>query len=301
MSLKRMSLIRKRGIARFLLVLLLFLTAAVLMLYPFLANYLFENRTDSLVHTVEATAEQISDGEKMKEMELAKRYNDMISSGHIKLQDPFVEDKTNQFTDHYESLLCMTEDGVMGFIKIPSIHVSLPIYHGTSEATLEAGAGHLQGTSLPIGGIGTHSVITGHSGLSNAKMFTDLTELEVGDLFFLTIFGEKIVYEVDQIKTVLPYELDDLAVDPEEDYCTLLTCTPYGINTHRLLVRGKRTEDVGMLENPELFQAKAVESKWMQEYKRDILFSFGIFFLAVFIWICRRFYLQKKFRGGLSE
>lgn len=289
-----MSLIKKRGIARFLLVLLLFLIAAVLMLYPFLANYVFEHRTDSLVHTVEATAQEIDDGQKQEELELARRYNDMIASGHIKLQDPFVEEKKNQFSDNYDKLLCMTEDGVMGFIKIPSIDVSLPIYHGTSEATLEAGAGHLQGTSLPIGGTGTHSVITGHSGLSSAKLFTDLTELETGDIFSLTVFGENIVYEVDRIKTVLPYELDDLAIDPSEDYCTLITCTPYGVNTHRLLVRGKRTEEKTVLENEELFRAKGVESKWMQEYKRDILVSLAMFLLAFLTWTGRRKYLQKK-------
>lgn len=286
---------------RFFLVFLLFLIAAILMLYPFFANYLFEHRTDSIVHTVEAAAEQIDDRKRNEELELAKRYNEMIANGHIKLQDPFIQETTDQFSDNYESLLCMTEDGVMGFIKIPSIRVSLPIYHGTSESTLEAGAGHLQGTSLPIGGVGTHSVITGHSGLSSAKIFTDLTELEIGEIFFLTILGEKIVYVVDQIKTVLPYELEDLTIDPEEDFCTLITCTPYGVNTHRLLVRGKRTEDITVLEDPELFRAKAVESKWMQEYKRDILLSFGMFIMAVLLWIGYGYYPQKKRKGGLSE
>ena len=296
-----MSSIRNRGITRFLLVLLLFLIAAVLMLYPFLANYVFEHRTDSLVNTVEAAAEEIEDTKREEEMELARRYNDMIACGHIKLQDPFVEELTERFSDNYDSLLCMTEDGVMGFIRIPSIGVSLPVYHGTSEATLEAGAGHLQGTSLPIGGVGTHSVITGHSGLSSAKLFTDLTELEEGDIFFLTVFGEKIVYAVDQIKTVLPYEMEDLSIDPEEDFCTLITCTPYGINTHRLLVRGKRTEEKEVLEDPKLFRVKAVESKWMQEYKRDILISMGLFILVVLVWESRRYYLQKKQKGGLPE
>ena len=294
---------KKRGIARFLLVLLLFLTSSALILYPFLANYLFENRTDSLVQAVEETAEEIDDSKRIEELELARKYNDMIANGHIQLQDPFVEEQTNQFADNYEKLLCMTEDGVMGFIKIPSIGVSLPIYHGTAETTLEAGAGHLQGTSLPIGGPGTHSVITGHSGLSNAKMFTDLTELEAGDIFLLTVYGETIAYAVDQIKTVLPYELGDLAIEPEQDLCTLITCTPYGINTHRLLVRGRRTENILEADNPELFRAKAVESKWMQEYKRDVWISFGLFVLAILVLISHRIICRKreKTQGGQFE
>ena len=298
-----MKSMKKRGIARFLLVLLLFLTSSALILYPFLANYLFENRTDSLVQAVEETAEEIDDSKRMEELALARKYNDMIANGHIQLQDPFVEEQTTQFADNYEKLLCMNEDGVMGFIKIPSIDVSLPIYHGTAETTLEAGAGHLQGTSLPVGGSGTHSVITGHSGLSNAKMFTDLTELEAGDIFLLTVYGETIAYAVDQIKTVLPYELGDLAIEPEQDLCTLITCTPYGINTHRLLVRGRRTENILEEDNPDLFRAKAVESKWMQEYKRDVWISFGLFVLAILALISHRIICRKKEKtqGGQFE
>lgn len=268
---------RKRGITKYLLVLLLFLVSLALLLYPFLANYVFEHRTDSLVHSVEETAEEIDDSMRQSQLDLARQYNEVIASGHIQLKDPFVEEAGESAADNYESLLCMTEDGVMGFIKIPSIEVSLPVYHGTSEQTLEVGAGHLKGTSLPVGGPSTHSVITGHTGLSNAKLFTDLVELEEGDIFILNIYGERLVYEIDQIKTVQPYELEELSVISGEDYCTLVTCTPYGINTHRLLVRGHRTEELEDPASEESFQAKAVESKWMQEYKRDVLISLGLF------------------------
>lgn len=280
---------RKRSITKILLVLLLFLGSFSLILYPFVANYLFEHRTDSLVRAVEDAGEEINDSQRQYELELARKYNEVIASGHIQLQDPFVEEVSDGYMDDYNHLLCMTEDGVMGFIKIPSIEVSLPIYHGTSEQTLEVGTGHLQGTSLPIGGASTHSVITGHTGLSNAKLFTDLIELKEGDIFILHIYGETLTYEIDQIKTVKPSELDDLTVIPGKDYCTLVTCTPYGVNTHRLLVRGFRTANMESSGHEELFKAKAVESKWMQEYKRDVMLSMGLFLIMTVFWGIIRF------------
>lgn len=286
---------RKRSITKFLLVLLLFLVSSALILYPFIANYVFEHRTDSLVHSVEETAEKIDDSERQLQLELARQYNEVIAGGHIQLKDPFVTETGDSYADEYDSLLNMTEDGVMGFIRIPVIGVSLPVYHGTSEQTLEAGAGHLQGTSLPIGGPSTHSVITGHTGLSSAKLFTDLIELKEVDRFILNIYGEELVYEVDQIRTVKPYELEQLTVIPGEDYCTLVTCTPYGVNTHRLLVRGRRTtaekDEHGKEES---FRAKAVESKWMQEYKRDVMFSLGLFVAGIILFTGIRLIHERK-------
>lgn len=288
---------KKRGITKILLMFLVFLASSALILYPFIANYVFEHRTDSIVQAVEEEADEIDDSVKKAELERAGQYNEMIASGHIRLQDPFVEQE--DYSETYGSLLCMNEDGVMGFIRIPSIEVSLPIYHGTAEHTLEAGAGHLEGSSLPVGGSSTHSVITGHTGLSSAKMFTDLIELQEGDIFILNIYGEKLIYEVDQIKTVLPYELGELTITPGQDYCTLVTCTPYGVNTHRLLVRGVRTTELKDTEQGEVFKAKAVESIWMQEYKRDVLISFGLFILGMIILVITRFALRTK--GGNRE
>lgn len=288
---------KKRGITKILLMFLVFLASSALILYPFIANYVFEHRTDSIVQAVEEEADEIDDSVRKAELERAGQYNEMIDSGHIRLQDPFVEQE--DYSETYGSLLCMNEDGVMGFIRIPSIEVSLPIYHGTAEHTLEAGAGHLEGSSLPVGGSSTHSVITGHTGLSSAKMFTDLIELQEGDIFILNIYGEKLIYEVDQIKTVLPYELGELTITPGQDYCTLVTCTPYGVNTHRLLVRGVRTTELEDTEQGEVFKAKAVESRWMQEYKRDVLISFGLFILGMIILVITRFALRTK--GGNRE
>ena len=138
----------------------------------------------------------------------------------------------------YKSLLSVTDDGIMGHVAIKKIDVQLPIYHGSDDKVLATGVGHLEGSSLPVGGMGTHAVITGHRGLPAAKLFTDLDQMEVGDTFTVTVLGKTLTYQVDQIKIVLPEKTEDLVIDPERDYCTLLTCTPYSVNTHRLLVRG---------------------------------------------------------------
>lgn len=142
----------------------------------------------------------------------------------------------------YNSELNVGNNGIMGYIEIPSIQVSLPIYHGTSHAVLQIAVGHLQGSTLPVGGPSTHCVLSGHRGLPSAKLFTDLDDLSEGDIFMLRILNETLTYEVDQIHIVLPDEMGDLVVQEGQDHCTLVTCTPYGINTHRLLVRGKRIE-----------------------------------------------------------
>lgn len=286
---------KKRSIAKVLLVLLLFSIALALMIYPFIANYLFENRTESVVNAVEQAAEEADDEELKAAIEAARQYNEVIANGHVQLTDPFIEDELKKDSEEYDSLLCITDDGVMGFIEIPSIDVSLPIYHGTSEQVLEKGVGHLQGTSLPVGGESTHAVLTGHTGLSSAKLFTDLTELEEGDIFFLNVMGEKLAYEVDQIKVVLPTELNDLSIETGKDYCTLVTCTPYGVNTHRLLVRGERTDYEEAVQNQETSPKKTVESKWMAEYKRALLISVVCFFVCFVIVQCIRYY--KKYRS----
>lgn len=140
----------------------------------------------------------------------------------------------------YESQLSLTSAGIMGYVEIPSIDVSLPIYHGTSEAVLQGGVGHLEGSSLPVGGRSTHAVLSGHRGLPSARLFTDLDQLKLGDVFYLNVLGDVLAYEVDQILTVEPDQLDALTIQEGQDLCTLVTCTPYGINSHRLLVRGHR-------------------------------------------------------------
>lgn len=267
----------KRGIVKGLMVFLLFGIALALTMYPFISNWLFENKTDSVADAVEQAAQELDDSEQQAALAEAREYNQILANGHVTLTDPFKDEMTREDMAEYESLLNLTNDGVMGTIEIPVIDVSLPIYHGTSGTVLEKGVGHLHGTSLPVGGESTHTVLTGHTGLSKAKLFTDLIELEEGDIFFLRVMGENLAYEVDQIKVVLPSELDDLKIVPGEDYCTLVTCTPYGVNSHRLLVRGVRTDYQEAVENPETFEDKEVESKWMEEYKKALLISVGCF------------------------
>lgn len=267
----------KRGIVKGLMVFLLFGMAIALTMYPFISNWLFENKTDSVADAVEQAAQELDNSEQQAALQAAREYNQVLADGHVTLTDPFEEDKSQQDLAEYESLLNLTNDGVMGTVEIPAIDVSLPIYHGTSESVLEKGVGHLHGTSLPVGGESTHTVLTGHTGLSKAKLFTDLTEVEEGDIFFLRVMGENLAYQVDQIKVVLPSELDDLKIVPGEDYCTLVTCTPYGVNSHRLLVRGVRTDYQEAVENPETFEDKEVTSKWMEEYKKAVIISISCF------------------------
>lgn len=289
---------KKQDIIRGLLVFLLLTLAVGLIAYPFIANYIFENRADSIVTSAEESMDSIEDTEQQAEIEAAREYNQVIASGHVQLTDPFIED--NSDTDSgYDSLLCITDDGVMGFVEVPSINLKLPIYHGTSVSVLEQGAGHLQGTSLPIGGENTHTVLTGHTGLSNAKLFTDLIELEEGDIFFLSVVGEELAYMVDQIKVVSPNDVSDLQIISGGDYCTLLTCTPYGVNSHRLLVRGVRTDYQEAVENPETFEVKPIESKWMSEYKIALYISVACFAVGLILLIIYR--LIKNYHDGVKS
>lgn len=269
------------------IVLFLFFNAVLLMGYPYVANFIFEHQTESLVTSVEKVEEQVDDTEKEEIRKIVKRYNEEIFNGGVKLCDPFKEEIKNIRTVDYNKLLNINQEGVMGIVSIPTIGIKLPIYHGTSEKILEKGIGHLEGSSLPVGGENTHTVLTGHTGLSNAKLFTDLTELEKGELFFLNILGEQLVYQVDQIKKVLPTDLEELCIKEGEDYCTLVTCTPYGVNTHRLLVRGKRIQQGEKLFYYQDIKKKHVESKWMEEYEKALKYSLiilGICLFVLFVW-----------------
>ena len=167
----------------------------------------------------------------------AEAFNTYLSqkSGRFNLSEQEIET--------YNSILDVTGTGIMGYIDIPSIKISLPVYHGTDEAILQIAIGHIIGTSFPIGGEGSHSAVSGHRGLPSAKLFTDIDQLQAGDKFLLQVLDRTLTYEVDQIRIVLPQELQDLEIDPYSDYCTLITCTPYGVNTHRLLVRGHRVDN----------------------------------------------------------
>lgn len=164
----------------------------------------------------------------------AQLYNEDLLTRHNRFLP------TKKDSNWYKSLLNVTKDGMMAYIEIPSINVNLPIYHGTSDAVLQTSIGHLEGSSLPIGGPSTHTVLSGHRGLPSAKLFSRLDELKVGDVFYVNVLGERLKYVVDNINIVLPEEMEGLDIVEGEDFCTLITCTPYGVNSHRLLVRGSR-------------------------------------------------------------
>ena len=215
-----------------------FVIGLSLVLYPSVSNYWNSmHQTKAIASYVENVA-AISDEEYQALWQAALDYNTHRASAEYKL--------TDDENDAYNSVLNVDGTGVMGYIEIPSIAVSLPIYHGTSDGILSKAIGHLDWSNLPIGGEGTHCVLSGHRGLPSAKLFTDLDRLVAGDVFLIYVLNETFTYEVDQILIVEPSDLSALNASPGEDLCTLITCTPYGINTHRLLVRGHRIEN-----NPE--------------------------------------------------
>ena len=215
----------------------LFVAFSVL-LYPTFSSYLNEKNGSKVVSYYDEESVKLSKAEKEQMLEEARAYNKEML-GNIDLIDPFSQEDV-EIDDRYESLLNVDGSGMMGYIRIPKINVELPIYHGTSEAVLQAGVGHFWGTSLPVGGESTHTVLTGHRGLPTKTLFTNMDKLEVGDIFYIKVLDETLAYQIDQILTVLPQETDSLSIEPGKDYATLVTCTPFAINTHRLLVRGER-------------------------------------------------------------
>ncbi len=213
------------------------LAGALLLLYPTVSDY-WNSFHQS--RAIASYAEQVADLDDTTYDQIwadARAYNETLDNSTSR----FV--MTEGQKKIYEALLNIADNGVMGYIEIPKIKCNLPIYHGTDEAVLQIAIGHVQGSSLPAGGESTHCVLSGHRGLPSAKLFSDLDQLTEGDVFLLRVLDETLTYEVDQIRTVLPDELDDLAIEEGKEYCTLVTCTPYGINSHRLLVRGHRVEN----------------------------------------------------------
>ena len=208
-------------------------------MYPMFSDWYISHHQGQIVDNYDKKAAQMSQKEIDDALEKAREYNKELL-GNVVLTDPFDADAVKKQNEDYDNLLNIAGDGVMGSVEIPSIDVYLPIYHGTDSESLEKGAGHLENSSLPVGGKGTHSIISAHTGLPSAKMFDNLTEVKEGDVFYIHVLNRTLAYEVDQIKVVLPENVSDLLIDKNRDYVTLVTCTPYGINSHRLLVRGTR-------------------------------------------------------------
>ena len=235
-------------------IILIFLVGLGFISYPTVSNLWNQAHQSRAIATYTEQVEKLDDSSNKEMLKAARKYNKELlkKADHWKLSK---KDKKK-----YESLLDVSGTGIMGYIEIPKIDCSLPVYHGTDEGALQIAIGHLEGSSLPVGGKSSHCVLSGHRGLPSARLFTDLDQMEEGDTFILNILGHKLAYEVDQIKVVLPEEMSDLEIQEGKDLCTLVTCTPYGINTHRLLVRGHRVKYV---------ETKVQEQKEVSKSKTD--------------------------------
>ena len=226
-----------------IIIILMFLVGLSVLLYPSVSSYINAKHASKAITLYNSAIDNASDEAIAGMMRVAEDYNKRLAGDRSAF---FLPDIING----YETALDITGTGIMGYIEIGKIGVRLPIYHGVDPAVLQVGAGHLEGTSLPVGGSSTHCVLSGHRGLPSAKLFTELDKMETGDVFSVTVLRRTMLYQVDQIKVVLPTESQDLQIQSGKDYCTLLTCTPYGINSHRLLVRGVRIRETA--EEPRL-------------------------------------------------
>ena len=257
---------------KIILCILAVLLAIEITIYPLLSNS-YSEKTRSLVETQYTEAvKQLDESELIAAREAAMEYNSTLVNVSDKA---FSKEALIQAAESYDTLLDVRGDGIMGYVEIPRIGVKLPIYHRAGEESLSRGIGHLLGSSLPVGGPATHCILTGHSGLAKDKMFSDLDQLEKGDIFFLHTLNDTLAYMVQDMYTVLPEDTSHLMIEGQHDYCTLITCTPFGVNTHRLLVRGERVEytaAVELVEDAE-FQETETPSTWTDAYLRGIVYG----------------------------
>ena len=274
----------KNGLISRIFPILIILAGICLLGYPYLSEYLFEHRTDSIIKTEAVKAESNNDADNDALIKHAIQYNKELSESKVTITDPFTLEDTS-FNDDYIDVLNIDGDGYIGTVEIPRISVELPIYHGTDVNTLERGVGHLHGSSFPIEGENVHSVLSAHTGLNKAKLFTDLVNLEPEDMFFIHILDRTYAYQVVEINVVLPEDTSLLGIKKGQNLCTLVTCTPYGINDHRLLVTGEKVdytpdqiEDVVKKE-----EQKPSESMWMRSYKKAIMIGLAASFIIVLI------------------
>ena len=229
---------KKSGSASTIALVAIFFVGLSVLLYPTISDFWNEKRQSQAIINYDDLIVDLTPEDYSALFDAADAYNKKIRN----MSFPFLNHKN--IADEYYDTLDINGDGMMGYITIEKIKVQLPIYHGTSDKVLNSAVGHVEGSTLPVGGKSTHSVLSAHRGLPSAKLFTNLDKVEVGDVFTIRILDRTITYQVDQILIVLPHETENLNIVPGEDYCTLVTCTPYGINTHRMLVRGTRIENI---------------------------------------------------------
>jgi len=290
---------KKKFSVKYLIMGILFLAGLGVFLYPTVSNLYNEYRNSKLITSYDRTVSTLSADVYEDILAAARAYNDQHTVNRI--VDAFEDGDDYVLTHPYDTLLNPNGDEIMGYIVIPKIDVRLAIYHGIGADVLEKGVGHIEGTSLPIGGAGTHAALSAHRGLPSALLFTDLDQMEAGDMFYLRILGDVLAYEVDMINTVLPNETDLLAIEEGQDLVTLITCTPYGVNSHRLLVRGHRVP----YEEESKEAAEIEETVARDETALAIrLLKIGLIFLAIFLlgllidhWLHRK----KKDKTGKEE
>lgn len=258
----------------------IFILGLAIMTYPMISNWYYRIESNNQVADYKEARDLLSDEEIQRRIRLAKIYNDNL--GNVTPKDPYSEEEKHKAIENYAQMLELRTK--IGVISIPSIDVELPIYAGTNEEILQKGAGHLEGTSLPIGGESTHTVITAHSGLPSARLFTDLQKVKMGEKFYIDNIAGTLAYEVDHIDVIDPSDFSQLLVVPEKDYATLLTCTPIMINTHRLIVRGHRVPYV-----PE------VDEKVKEDKGKNLGIDKRLIILLIFaIIILGRYFLSKR-------
>lgn len=270
---------------------LVFLTALGITLYPIISNYVNQKYASKIYTEYEEMIQNVDDTSLKDARRIAEQYNNALAP-----VSAYEQESLSEASQNYDTLLNMGGNGIMGYVEIPSIQVNLPIYHGTDSETLERGIGHLLGSSLPIGGASTHSVLSGHSGLAGQKMFTDLLQVKEGDVFYLHVLGETLAYQVVSLNTVLPYDTSLLGITPDADLCTLITCTPLAVNTHRLLVTGERIpyESAQEIQAEMQQETTEVESAWEQEYLHGLYIALAIVLLLMIICCAVAFFGRNK-------
>ena len=283
----------KRDRLYLILTLALLLLAVLVALYPLISNLYAEKHASEIRTEYFEKLAVLDSGYLLEERERAENYNRLLAEG---ISQSFSDEQlTTAYTD-YNSILNVNGDGIMGYVEIPLLDINLPIYHGTDADTLERGIGHVIGSSLPVGGESSHAAISGHSGMASEKMFSDLDKLKTGDVFYIRCLGDTLAYEVDSINTVLPTEAELLEIEQGEDSVTLITCTPFGVNTHRLLVRGSRIayEEILDAEFELLANTEPVKSTWMEKYIKGLATGTSVLLAGL-----ASVYGAKRLRGRL--
>lgn len=272
-----------------IVIVVLFVLGISLLLYPIVSNIVNSSSQALAIHNYKKELSRINEEERQKEIEEARQYNESLKGTELSIEDPYSEESKEAEEETVERTSPIDPKNIIGNVEIPRIGVEIPIYHGTSELVLQKGAGHIEGTSLPIGGRGTHTAITAHRGLPSSRLFRNLDKMEVGDEFYIHNMEGTIAYKVDSVDVVLPHETEKIAINDSKDYATLITCEPYMVNTHRLLVRGVRTE---YIVDKDFKVSNQIKVNLFYKYRDYIII--GALILLAIVFIVRKKLVTRK-------